>query len=161
LGANGSFWANLNAQLYLSVVNGNGSLYISNNSMTVDSYLNVFGATFRVYGSLYSNGTFSITAQAGPWSWGTCWWMAVVNVCFGASFQASITVRSSWPYVELSAYGSAWMDGQSLSCWWGGWHDSCLRCGWGGWGRWINAGIGFNTSGSIYVDLWGHRLWIR
>jgi hypothetical protein len=161
LGANGSFWANLNAQLYLSVVNGNGSLYISNNSMTVDSYLNVFGATFRVYGSLYSNGTFSITAQAGPWSWGTCWWMAVVNVCFGASFQASITVRSSWPYVELSAYGSAWMDGQSLSCWWGGWHDSCLRCGWGGWGRWINAGIGFNTSGSIYVDLWGHRLWVR
>ena len=161
LGANGSFWANLNAQLYLSVVNGNGSLYISNNSMTVDSYLNVFGATFRVYGSLYSNGTFSITAQAGPWSWGTCWWMAVVNVCFGASFQASITVRSSWPYVSLSAYGSAWMDGQSLRCWWGGWHDSCLRCGWGGWGRWINAGIGFNTSGSIYVDLWGHRLWVR
>jgi hypothetical protein len=115
-----------------------------------------------MWGNINGDGSFRFTAAAGPWSWSYCVNLGVVEVCFGASFASTITITSWSPYISIAASGSAWMDGHTLDCWWGGWHDTCLRCGWGGWGRWINAGLGFNTNpGNIWISLWGWNFSLR
>ena len=128
----------------------------------IDAWLTFAGVGFRMWGNINGDGSFQFTAAAGPWSWSYCVNLGVVEVCFGASFASTITITSWAPYISIAASGSAWMDGHTLDCWWGGWHDTCLRCGWGGWGRWINAGLGFNTNpGNIWISLWGWSFNLR
>ena len=128
----------------------------------IDAWLTFAGVGFRMWGNINGDGSFRFTAAAGPWSWSYCVNLGVVEVCFGASFASTITITSWSPYISIAASGSAWMDGHTLDCWWGGWHDTCLRCGWGGWGRWINAGLGFNTNpGNIWISLWGWNFSLR
>jgi len=128
----------------------------------IDAWLTFAGVGFRMWGNINGDGSFRFTAAAGPWSWSYCVNLGVVEVCFGASFASTITITSWSPYISIAASGSAWMDGHTLDCWWGGWHDTCLRCGWGGWGRWINAGLGFNTNpGNIWISLWGWSFNLR
>jgi hypothetical protein len=128
----------------------------------LDAWINLAGVWFRLWGNVNGDGSFQFTAQAGPWSWGTCINFGIVEICAGARFESYVRVTSWAPYVSVSAGGWAWLDGHWWSCWWtGGWRPK-LRCGWGDWSRWVNAGIGFNTNpGNLWLDMWGIRFSLR
>jgi hypothetical protein len=172
VGANGSFNASIYVYVNLRAVGAYGYLYISNNSMTVDAYLNMAGISFRMYGYINSNGSFQFTASAGPWSWDTYVYAGFAQFWFGARYSSSITITSWAPYVSVSVSGYAYLDVSWPSCWWNyywyrtwfgtWWKIWYMSCGWGGRYRWINAGIGFNTNpGNVWVSLNGYYFGLR
>jgi hypothetical protein len=174
IGADGTFDTTLNVRVNFPGVNVGGNLKIGNVAWSggtryrggtyfqIDAWFSLAGVWFRMYGNVNADGSFSFTAQAGPWSWDTGFCLVVVCLRFGAYFSSSVTITSWAPYVAVAASGGAYVDGQTWSCWWsGGWRPK-LRCGWGGWGRWASAGIGFNSNpGNLWIDLWGYRFNLR
>lgn len=174
IGADGTFDTTLGVSVNLAGVSAGGNLKVGNvawvngvrtrgtSYFQIDAWLSLAGVSFRMYGYINGDGSFKFTAAAGPWTWGVYINAGFVQLSFGSSFNASLTISSSAPYLAVSIGGSAWLDWSWPACWWGGWHNTVLYCGWGGWSRAFNAGMGFNTNpGNVWINIWGYGFTLR
>jgi hypothetical protein len=141
----------------------NGVRYRGGTYFQIDAWFALAGVWFRMYGNINADGSFGFWVQAGPWSWSTEFCLVVICLRFGAYFASGVSITSWAPYIAVSAWGEAYVDGRHWDCWWtGGRWSKRLRCDWRDWGRWASAGIGFNTNpGNLWIDLWGYRFNLR